>query len=1514
MMKVTSTQPQITFNTKPLSIFYSIFMMLSFGLLSPTNISAQACCPDFVLKDLVEICPPEGACHEGGNADGHGHETILAACMESLHTYTVYPNDPIYTYEWTVVGGTPASITGNPIDIEWGNGTTGFITVVITGGDGCEETITEEVCLIDGPEANFSFQPDPTCVFTPVNFTNLSVGGDESFWDFGDGNTSTDFNPIHSYDQPGFYEVTLTVTDFGGSGDEDMPRACGCSDSITFTVEVQEGQGPVIDSDCCDGTVCPGETSTFFTSTTCSNYVWTVTGGTIINGQGTSEIVVEWDATYSVPATVSLETPNCTAAPCAATTTINVPVLYPDLPINGPVNLCESSSGNFILPELPGTYYEWTVTGGDYNINGFDQNTNQINITFISAGTFEITAEYDNPLAGCEGISSITVEVKPIFRLFSDEEDLLCEDTKAVYFTNGNVSNWSVSPSGPVIDIIAGDAAEITWDTEGTYIVTAEAANPGDYCNPDAMTQVEIVAPPQLDPIDGPTIVCPDTYLTFFISSDTQGSDFIWSIDPQGSGTVFSEMGVDKDSVVVSLNGAGPWTIEVYQEIETAPGITCVSDVETLTVESFPAPVITSQSGNNLVCVDAVEVFTVTSPVPQGVYEWSISPANRGTIVSGQGTDEVEIRWHGPPANATLSVTSCSGSDQMLIEIVDPPLIDFISADGPTLYCLPDTPTNLTLSTTSNPNFTYQWFLDGTPIPGATSSQYTINSLPATPGAYLYSVEASNGVCIQEKERLVVVDDCTGDPPPPSPCDLDFTFSPDPACVGEPVFFNATSSPPNYDFAWEFGDNSTSYTQNTAKAFNAPGIHEVTLTGTWFDVCSLVVVKQVEVNPLPTCDILASDTIFCPGDSLLLEASCHGMSAYQWYREGELIQGADQPTYWASSHGEYTLEVTNQFGCSDMSEGVYLFSHSTPRAKISGEKSICINPNQFVNINLSTPYDEDYSYEWSSNLPGASFTANNGNNADETVAFFPAPTPLPAQVEFYVSVTDLTTGCRNTDTLCVSIYEIPPVTIDWLMECEGDTHTLTPSVTDTSLYHYQWSNGATTPEITVSQSGFYSLIVTDKTTGCATFPLSAAFITPKPDLSLFPTGCETLLVDESLGLYIPLPLNSTSWLNNYPAAYPDINWYDIDNNLLGNGQSFQFSSSVPGYFEVYATVENHYGCEDTSVLFCITVEEQEDADPQIDVSKVLDNINESDLTEFTQVGDVLTYTIEVCNTGNVTLNNVVVTDPLTGMSENIAQLDPGDCISYSTSYTVTDEDMDTGFVLNTVTVEGEDSGGNPVVDEDEESVTGTGNPDISVNKDLAHINESDLTEFTQVGDVITYSIEVCNTGNLTLFNIVVTDPLTGMTENISQLQPGDCMSFTTSYTVMQDDLNQEFVLNTVHAEGEDADGNTVEDSDEETVTGSGDIINTVIEIDETQKRFVIYPNPTLGQITLEFVHQPRKQFIWVELYGRIGELIMSKKLPVQDRYVFDLSENQPGLYFLRIYEGNMSETKRVIIR
>jgi hypothetical protein len=1194
-MKKISTSNHKRSNVRPrlalpnwIKALYTVVILVLISF-SEKPAYSQICCPEFKLKDAVEICPPEGACIGG---DPAGMNTHFAACKEINHRYTVYPNDPIYTYTWTVTGGMPATFTGNPINILWGSGNTGFIQVVITDSIGCSDTITQQICLIDGPEADFTMSGDTVCLNTMVTFYNLSVGGSSFFWDFGDGTTYSGFNPppasYHSYSVPGTYVVTLTVVANNDTLQGSDVRPCGCIDTISKTIVVLDGEGPVIETDCCYGTVCPGDSSVFCTPTICPTYIWAVTGGTIVSGAGTSCITVVWDATYSVPSTVSLTTPSCSNAPCQGTTTLDVPVLYPNLPISGPTPpvVCQGSSATFSLPTLPGTYYTWTVVPGGTSFNLQDRNTPDVNIIFNNPGTYTVTCNYTNPLAGCSGSSIFTVDVRPVFSISGPGQ--VCEGSTTSYFANGNAGLWDVLPLGPVVTPTGPFSADLAWGVPGTYVVTGYPQTPASWCNSDAQVIVQVIAKPVLGSITGNTLVCPGKNQTYGITSNTPGSPFIWTIT-SGTGVIQSEMGADNDSVVVQWTGTGPWQLDVFQEVIINPGDTCASLISTLNINPYLPPIL---SGPATACVDEITTYTAAGPVPPGGFKWEIFPSNQGSILSGQGSSTITIKWHGTiPNTGTVQVSTCGGSDQLVVAILNPPAIPNISANGPTDYCLPDMPNNLLLSVPAV-YASYQWYLNGVPIGTATSNSYLIpNGTFTGAGAYVFTIEVSNGVCSSFASILVLIGDCNGSGgPPPNPisCDIDFTMNPNPACVGQLVTFTPVPIQSGFQYVWDFGDGSFSYQAVTTHAYATASTFSVKLTAILGNICMEDTTKSITINPLPNCFVIPSDTVFCPGDSVLLSSSCPPSFTYQWYKDGSPIAGATSNTYYAQKHGEYWFEVANQFGCFNNSDSVYLYLKKLPAARIEGDGSVCAFPGGTSNFNLSSIYNSNYIYSWSSNPAGAAFSPNGSNLAAWTNVTLTLPGTLPAQYEFIVAVTDIVTGCTNYDTLCVTFYETPVVNVPWQSGCEGTPYTFVPTPNDPSLYDYYWSNGATTPIITVSTAGFYSLTIVDKVNGCSAFT-PAGWIYPKPDLSLFPRGCSTIFCNDSLHLYLPLPLNATAWPNTYPAAYPVIDWYDNNNTLLGSGENLYFSSSATGSFQISAAVQNHFGCIDSVGVFCVDV-------------------------------------------------------------------------------------------------------------------------------------------------------------------------------------------------------------------------------------------------------------------------------------------------------------------------------------
>ena len=221
-------------------------------------------------------------------------------------------------------------------------------------------------------------------------------------------------------------------------------------------------------------------------------------------------------------------------------------------------------------------------------------------------------------------------------------------------------------------------------------------------------------------------------------------------------------------------------------------------------------------------------------------------------------------------------------------------------------------------------------------------------------------------------------------------------------------------------------------------------------------------------------------------------------------------------------------------------------------------------------------------------------------------------------------------------------------------------------------------------------------------------------------------------------------------------------------------------------------------------------------DPELTVDKVADRAS------FAAVGDIIGYTITVTNSGNVTLTNVTVSDPLFTVACSpllpVASLAPGGTISCSGSHTVTQADVDSGAVDNTASASGRDPGNALITDTDAVSVTGpAASPSIRVTK-LAS-----PTSFTTVGTSISYTVTVVNNGNVTLSNVDVTDPKVTLvcspTVPKSSLAPAATISCTGTRATTQADVDAGRVINTATATAEDPDGDPITDDDAFTVNG-----------------------------------------------------------------------------------------------
>src|SRR5512136_2878591 len=95
------------------------------------------------------------------------------------------------------------------------------VKLTVTNSGGSDTLVRENFIIVrvgNPPKAQFTAYPQDGAAPLAVTFLDLSRGYPSSrVWDFGDGASSTDINPVHVYEKPGKYTVTLTVTNDAGS-------------------------------------------------------------------------------------------------------------------------------------------------------------------------------------------------------------------------------------------------------------------------------------------------------------------------------------------------------------------------------------------------------------------------------------------------------------------------------------------------------------------------------------------------------------------------------------------------------------------------------------------------------------------------------------------------------------------------------------------------------------------------------------------------------------------------------------------------------------------------------------------------------------------------------------------------------------------------------------------------------------------------------------------------------------------------------------------------------------------------------------------------------------------------------------------------------------------------------------------------------------------------------------------------------------------------------------------------
>ena len=288
--------------------------------------------------------------------------------------------------------------------------------------------------------------------------------------------------------------------------------------------------------------------------------------------------------------------------------------------------------------------------------------------------------------------------------------------------------------------------------------------------------------------------------------------------------------------------------------------------------------------------------------------------------------------------------------------------------------------------------------------------------------------------------------------------------------------------------------------------------------------------------------------------------------------------------------------------------------------------------------------------------------------------------------------------------------------------------------------------------------------------------------------------------------------------------------------------------------------------------------------PALEVTKTADD---SGVTTPAQVGQVVSYEIEVANTGNQTLDNVVLTDSFVdGNNEDLpitltldrgdggvaGDLDVGETWVYVASFTLTQDAIDSGALENTVRVAAEDPQGAPIVDEIAAPVV-VDLPQDNSFEVVKSVDASDVTDPAQPDQEVVYRIELANTGNVTLTDVLLVDsfvdganePLSitpvltsGDAGTVGALDVGETWIYEVTYAIQQSDIDSGGLSNTVTVTATDPNG--VEQSEtipapvvvdlgrEPGIEGEKIVLTSAVAVDETVTFQITATNT--GNVTL----------------------------------------------------------------
>lgn len=304
-------------------------------------------------------------------------------------------------------------------------------------------------------------------------------------------------------------------------------------------------------------------------------------------------------------------------------------------------------------------------------------------------------------------------------------------------------------------------------------------------------------------------------------------------------------------------------------------------------------------------------------------------------------------------------------------------------------------------------------------------------------------------------------------------------------CEGETITLTAS---PGFD-SYRWSDNSTAQRIEVV----AGGTYAVTVTASGNN-CAIAKELEVTAHPLPEVNI-TGDSILCAGDTILLDAG-PAYSSYQW-QSGAV--GRYLPVLQA---GTYTAEVVDTNGCTGSGSRAVI-EVALPEPDIAGPDGLC--PDEEAPLSVFATYT---TYLWST-----------GDISPQVPSAGPGLYSIEVWDEY---------GCRGADTLEIAALPgVDPQIFGPDTICFG---TSTPLAVSPVFESYLWSTASTASSILVSQTGDYSITVTNAE-GCAAADTLSLLELPPINLNLNILGNPVLCTGDTLFLQATSGFDAYEWQN-----------------------------------------------------------------------------------------------------------------------------------------------------------------------------------------------------------------------------------------------------------------------------------------------------------------------------------------------------------------------------------------------